>query len=99
MNQPMNLPIFDSHTIGLDQEVAVEPATMDEFLDGRQEGLYEACLIIDRITRELDAHPAARAALQAACDQLRESIRTTEPSEIRTRVMMLVSAARLCEES
>lgn len=65
----------------------------DEFLDGRQEGLYEACLIVDKIAAHHGQHDLVAEALDAMRMLIRESIHTTDPESIRARVNTLANAA------
>ena len=65
----------------------------DEFLDGRQEGLYEACLIVDKIAAGHGQHDPVAEALDAMRMLIRESIHTTDAESIRARVNALANAA------
>lgn len=65
----------------------------DEFLDGRQEGLYEACLIVDKVASQHGHHDLVAEALDAMRLLIRESIQTTDAESIRRRVNALANAA------
>lgn len=94
MNPPTNATILD---LGADDgkgedEFATYPGK-DDFLDGRQEGLYEACLIVDKVADQHGHHEAVAEALDALRILIRQSLHTTDPDEIRARVNALATAA------
>lgn len=96
MNRPNNATIVD---LGTDADSAHDDSDFanypgkDDFLDGRQEGLYEACLIVDKVAAQHGHHEAVAEALDAMRILIRQSLHTTDPEEIRARVNALAAAA------
>ncbi|BAZ92541.1 hypothetical protein TspCOW1_25790 [Thiohalobacter sp. COW1] len=94
MNPSHNASIIDLDPEG--QAPATEVDTQqnrDEFLDGRQEGLYEACLIVDKVAAQHGHEDVVAEALDAMRILIRESIHTTDAEAIRARVNALANAA------
>lgn len=95
MNTPTNASVveLESEETSAETDDFSRYPGKDDFLDGRQEGLYEACLIVDKVASVHGGGHGVAEVLDAMRLLIRESIHTTDPEKIRRRVNELANAA------